>query len=102
MAKNTSLFALFFLLALLQTSFFVHFRVFGIMPNFLLLAVLIVNIFESPRDLTGIYLALFAGFLWDIFSSEFIGYHILVLVCVAVLIKFVLFQYVRIPTFKRY
>lgn len=79
----------FYLLALLQTSFLV--------PNFILIAVILVNLFEKPRYYSGIFSAFAGGFFLDIFSSCLIGFHILILLAISFFIKIVLRKYVGSP-----
>ena len=89
-----------YLLALFQTSFLVHFSVWGMIPNFILLLVLVWNFFEDPESSFGIYNAFVAGFFLDIFSDRLIGFNILILVVVAIVLKIILNRYVRLP-FKK-
>jgi len=96
----------FYFLVLLETSFLVHFNVFlpklRWYPSLILLAVILLNLFEGPKKSFGIFAAVFGGFFWDIFSTNPIGFHILILVMVALLIKIILGQYVRTPFFRRF
>jgi rod shape-determining protein MreD len=87
----------FYLLALLQTSFFIHFRVLGIIPNFILISVLLINIFENPQKNTGMFAGFFGGFFLDIFSSNFIGFYAFILLALSFLIKIIFRKYVRSP-----
>lgn len=86
-----------YFLVLLETSFFIHFNIFKWIPTTLLLYTIIFNIIESPKKYGGIYISFIAGFLLDIFSSNFIGYNILLFLAVSLLLKFVFSRYVRIP-----
>mgnify|MGYP001583865736 CR=1 FL=1 len=87
----------FYLLALLQTSFFVHFRLWGIFPNFILILTLLINVFEKPQKNTGIFAGFIGGFLLDIFSSNLIGFYTLILLTLSFLIKIIFRKYVRAP-----
>lgn len=91
----------FYCLILLQTSFLVHFSIFGIIPNFVLIVVILWNFFEQPKSDLGIYSALIGGFFIDVFSSRPIGFYILILVILAIFIKFILKKHVRIPIIER-
>jgi rod shape-determining protein MreD len=91
---------LFYFLALIQASFMPHFAIYGIVFNILLLVIIILNIFESSENYLGLYDAIIAGFFLDIFSNSFIGFNILILLTIAVLLKFFFRRYVRIPFTK--
>lgn len=84
----------FYFLVLLQNSFLVHFSIFGFLPNFILVSVIIIS-FLAPA--LGIYSALFGGFFLDIFSNNFIGFNVLMLFAMALFIKIILKKYVRSP-----
>jgi cell shape-determining protein MreD len=88
-----------YFLILFQTSFLVHFPVFNKIILILILVILI-NLFERPKDYFGIFSAFLAGFFLDIFSSKFIGYHILIFLSISIFLKFIL-SYVRFPFFKK-
>lgn len=89
--------AVFYFLALIQTSFMVHFSVWGLIPNLIFLLVIVWNIFEKSKNNFGIYQATMAGFFLDIFSSRVIGFNVIILIFLAVIIKLFLKSYVRIP-----
>jgi rod shape-determining protein MreD len=88
---------LFYFLALIQTSFMVHFSVWGLIPNLIFLLVIVWNIFEKSKNNLGIYQAATAGFFIDIFSSRVIGFNVMILIFLAIIIKLFLKSYVRIP-----
>lgn len=96
----------FYLLTLLQASFFPHLSV-GFIPifsgglNLVLIIVVLINLFESRKERIGFLSAFFGGFFLDIFSENFFGFWVLILLAIAILIKFVLKTYVRLPIFKR-
>ncbi len=89
-----------YFLTLFQTSFLVHFSLFGMIPNFVLVFVVLWNIFEKGDSVIGIYNAVIGGFFLDIFSDRFIGFNILILVLLAFILKLISNRYVRIP-FKK-
>ena len=97
--KIAILFLILYILALLQTSFFVHFRLFGFVPNFIILLVIVFNILEKEKAYPpfGIICASIGGLLIDIFSSHFIGLYTLILIGTALFIKLVVKDYVRNP-----
>ena len=90
-----------YFLALLETSFFVHFNIFKWIPNTLLLYVIIFNILESPKRYKGIYISFAAGLLLDIFSSGFIGFYIAVCLIVSLFLKFLFSHYVKTPFIEK-
>ena len=92
------LLAVFYLLALLQTSFFVDFRIWGVVPNFILISALLINVFEKPQKNTGMLAGFIGGFLLDIFSSNPIGFYALILLALSFLIKIIFRKYVWLPT----
>ena len=90
-----------YFLTLLETSFFVHFNIFRWIPNVILLYVIIFNIIESPKKYGGVYISIVAGFFVDIFSSNFIGYSIIIFLATSLLLKLIFNRYVRIPFFEK-
>lgn len=88
----------FYLTVLLQTSFFPHFPM-GHLLNFVLVLIIIINLFEAQEGKLGLVGAFFGGFFLDIFSEIFLGFWVIILFTIAVFIKFVLRKYVRLPTF---
>ena len=91
---------LFYFLALIQTSFMIHFKTWNIVPNLILFSVIVWNIFEKADNRFGVYQAVIGGFFLDIFSNRFIGFNILILVILVILIKLFFRRYVRIPFFE--
>jgi len=89
--------AIFYLLALLQTSFFIHFRMWGFTPNIILVLVVIINVFEKPKEKAGIFAGLAGGLFLDVFSSGIIGFHILILLGLSFLIKIIFRRYAFAP-----
>lgn len=101
MVKKILILILFFyILVLLQTSFLVHFNIKGIVPNLVLVSVILINFFEKPKEYLGFLSAIIGGFFLDVFSENFIGFYILILVGLAIFIKFILKKYVRTPIIK--
>ena len=106
MKKILILIPFFYILTLFQTSFFIHFNIFlgggflGWALNLILIAVILITVFD-PHTKIGVGAAFIGGFFLDIFSENFIGFHILILVILAFFIKFILRRYVRIPIIKR-
>ena len=71
---------LFYFLVLLQATFLVHFNIFGITFNLVLVLTIIWNIFEESKNPFGVFLAGINGLFLDIFSSGLIGFNILILI----------------------
>lgn len=104
--KKIFIFILFFyILVLLQTSFLIHFNIFlsGFLGgSLILIAIFFINLFEKTEEKSGLFLAFFGGFLLDIFSENLFGFYILILMVIAIFIKFILKRYVRAPSIKRF
>lgn len=83
-------------MALLQTSFLVHFNIFGIYLNIILILVILINFFEKTQNY-GLFAAFIGGFFLDIFSVGLIGYQVLILLGISLVIKIFLKRYVRSP-----
>lgn len=95
--KILLLIVFFYILAISQTSFFIHWK---IIPNLILIAVILINLFESPKEDSGLFAALWAGLFWDVFSQSPFGFYTLILLMVALFIKLIFKKYVRIPSLK--
>jgi len=96
---------LIYFLTVVQNTFAVFFDFRGYILNLVFIAVLIFNIFESPRKITGLVLAIFAGFLLDIFSSgifgaNFIGFWTFVLFILSIFIKYFFRTWIHISIIK--
>ena len=97
MIKKIFIYTLFFyFLALLQTTSLVGFNLLGII-NLIVIAVILINLFEKPKDYSGIYAGFIGGFFLDIFSASLIGQNVLILLALALFIKIVLRKYVWAP-----
>jgi rod shape-determining protein MreD len=95
---------LFYFLVLIQTSFLIHFSFRGIVPNFVLIAVIFINFFEKPEKRLGLISALLGGFYLDIFSLSFpvfFGFSTLTFLAISFFIKFILRRYVSLPSIKK-
>lgn len=66
--------------------------------SFLALLVLAINLLEEPQGRLGLITAFFFGLLLDIYSIHFIGLMALSFLLSSLLLKFILFKYVRIPS----
>lgn len=95
MKKILFLILFFYILALFQTSFLVHFDIKGIVLNFILISVILIILLTSHHLWLGISAAAIGGFFWDIFSPGPIGFHIFILVILAIFIQ-IIFKYIGI------
>lgn len=77
----------FYILALVQTSFLIHFDIFGVSLNLILIAVILINFFEKAERRRGLAVAAIGGLYLDLFSNLQIGVSILALFVLALLIK---------------
>lgn len=94
----------FYFLAIIQSSFLVHFSVWGIVPNFVLIAAILINIFNFPQC-HKLILSFFAGFFLDVFSlssaAGFFGFYTLILVGFYLVIKVISEKYVRFRVIQK-
>lgn len=79
---------LFYFFALLQNSFFVHFALFGALPN-LIFAMYFLFIFfgKKEKNWQVIFFAITAGLFSDFFSSAYFGSSIILLLIIGFLLK---------------
>jgi rod shape-determining protein MreD len=97
--KILLIFISFYILFLLQASFLVHFNINGWVPNLILIAVILINLFEKPKESLGPFSAIVGGFFSDVSFEpplNFIGFHILVFFLLSVFIKYFLKRYVQL------
>jgi len=79
---------LFYFFALLQSSFFIYFNVFGAVPNLIFVLYFTVIFFDKKNNYySAIFYAMLAGLFLDIFSTYKIGLSIVLLVIIGILIK---------------
>ncbi len=91
-------FFLFYAAAVIQTSFLVHFMVFGFVVGIVVCLWLLCNILAGWDSLAGLAASLWAGFFMDLFSSSAFGLWITVFLAVSFGIQFIQRQYVRLPS----
>jgi rod shape-determining protein MreD len=98
MRKFLILIIIFYILSLLQDSFLPHFDIKGYTLNLILISVIIINLFNGSRRQgnSGLGAAFIGGFFLDIFSENFIGFYILILLGLALLISGIS-QYIALP-----
>ena len=82
-------------LTLFQASFLIHLSFLNKIPSLILIFTIFFNLLEKKEEVSGIFVAIFGGFFWDIFSNFPIGFHILILLISAIFIKFFLKKYIK-------
>ena len=102
MKKILFLIIFFYTISLLEASFFIHFNFFHFFPNIILISQILITLFEDPNKNLAIFSAVSAGFFWDIFSENPIGFGILILLLASVFLKIILRKYVRIPILRQF
>lgn len=88
--KTLVIILLFFIFAILQNSFFIHFSFFGSYLNliFILFFTLIFSHNSQKSSFLGIFLlSIFAGFILDIYSHTYIGPSIILLIIIGLFVK---------------
>lgn len=91
-------FILFYILSLFQTSFFVHFPIFGMIPNGLIIVAVLIHLFARNKPGIGLTSAIVAGLFLDICSGIWFGFWTGMMIAGSLLLQFFMKQYVRIPT----
>ncbi|MCX6760378.1 MAG: rod shape-determining protein MreD [Candidatus Nealsonbacteria bacterium] len=94
--KNIATALAFYCFALIQSSFLIHFNIYGFVPNLILISVFVLNLIESPEKKSGLFFAAFGGFLVDVFSNRLIGLNLSLYLILAFIIKYLLRNYVRV------
>jgi rod shape-determining protein MreD len=95
-------FFFFYFLALLETSFFIHFSFFTFLPSLLFICQIILVLLEDPDRNLSMLSAFWAGFFWDIFSSRIFGVGILLMISLTLILKLILGKYVHIPSIRKF
>lgn len=79
---------LFYLFAVLQNSFFTHFNLFGIFPNFVFILFFLLIFFEKKNDYYKIIAwSVIAGLILDIFSYTYFGASVILFLFISFLAK---------------
>lgn len=79
---------IFYFFAILQNSFFVHYSLFGAVPNLIFILFLLLIFFGKQYiNYLIIFYSIIAGLLLDIFSSGYIGVSVIFLIIIGFLIK---------------
>ncbi len=87
MRKALILILIFFILALLQSSFLVFFSFKGRLLNLIIVLVVIINLAEDPKSKLGIFASLLGGFFLDLLSAGYFGQNMLMLSLISIFIK---------------
>lgn len=85
---------IFYLLALIQGSFFLGLKTGWLFPNLILVIALSTAFLEKEKYSATVSAALFGGFFWDVFSEEFFGYHVILLLAASLFIRQIIRKYV--------
>ncbi|PIP23631.1 MAG: rod shape-determining protein MreD [Candidatus Nealsonbacteria bacterium CG_4_10_14_0_2_um_filter_38_17] len=94
--KALILILVFYVFALIQSSFLVFFTFKGIALNLILISVILINIIESSKGNFGIFAAVAGGFFLDIFSGKYFGINTIILLSASIFIKKILKRYFQI------
>ena len=85
--KISIIIILFCLFAVLQSSFFVNFNLFGAVPNLIFVLFFTLCFLDKNRSYYYIlFMALFGGFLLDIFSYSYLGPSVIILIILGLLL----------------
>jgi len=84
--KSLTAIILFYFLAIIQNSFFVHFNFWGIFPNFILIFFVLL-VFFSDKSGEIIFYAVTAGLFLDIFHETYFGISIIILIAIGFFVK---------------
>jgi hypothetical protein len=87
MVKTIFSLIFFYFLAIIQTSFLVHYEIMGRMLNLVLISIILVNFFEKKESKLGVIVGAAGGFYLDIFSPYFPGLFSVLGIAVALLIR---------------
>lgn len=91
----------FYFLGIVQISFLPFFKFFALQWNFSVIIALLVCVLEESQKLLGIFCAFWAGLFLDLFSgSAFFGLFTVSFLFMAVIIKLVLYKYVKLPPWQ--
>ncbi|MEK7665253.1 MAG: hypothetical protein AAB361_03955 [Patescibacteria group bacterium] len=84
---------LFYFLALIQNSFFVHFNIFGAVPNFIFILFFILIFFsfsEKSYSRKNLFYSFVAGFFLDVFFGFYFGSSFALLLAISFIAKKIL------------
>jgi rod shape-determining protein MreD len=92
--KSLIMFFVLYYLLIFEMSFFTFFT----FLSFSIILVFLINIIEEPKERLGIFLSFFLGLIIDIYSSNYLGTAAISFLIISLVLKFILFRYVRIPS----
>ncbi len=92
--KTLLLAVFFYFLAIFQMSYLPFIAPF----NLIVILVLLINFLEDPKERLGIFSAVIAGIIIDIYSAGYLGFMTLSLFFASIVLKYILSRYVRIPS----
>ncbi len=79
---------LLYFFAILKNSFLVNFNILGVTPNFVLIFCFLLIFFEKPgKYYLGLFASVVAGFFLDVFSHNYFGISIFLLLILMFLVK---------------
>lgn len=78
---------LFYIFAILQNSFIAHFSFLGAMPNLLFVLFFLLIFFEGKNKTYAVFVSILAGLFLDIFSYNYLGPSIILLLVINFLLK---------------
>ncbi len=81
----------FYFLGVVQNSFFAHFNILGITPNFILIFFFLFTFFAASKNAIfswqDLFLSITAGLFLDMFSYDYFGVHIILLLIISFFVK---------------
>ena len=89
-----------YLLIIVQTSFLAHFKFLYYLPNLVIVFVILLNLFESQQEKTGLIIGAIAGFLLDAFLEKPFGFYTIILVVTSLAIKAIIKKYLNLKLSK--
>ncbi|MEA3453097.1 MAG: hypothetical protein U9Q96_02045 [Patescibacteria group bacterium] len=78
---------LFYFLALVQTSFLVHYEIRGSLLNIVFLLIILFNFFDENENKLGLVVGITGGFYLDVFCSSYPGLFTLLGIAIALLVR---------------
>jgi cell shape-determining protein MreD len=95
--KLLTIAVLFYVLGLIQNSFFVHFNIFGTVPNFiftLFFILIFFSFYEKNYGWEALIYSVIAGFFLDIFYYSYFGASFLLFLIISIVVKKI-FNYLK-------
>ena len=92
--KSIIIFSFLYFLLILEMSYLPFFT----FISFAISLTVLINLFEEPKEKLGLFFSFFLGLIIDIFSSNYLGMAAVSFLLFALILKFILFRYVRVPS----